>query len=64
MNIDSLVLKSLVNGFYTIQRNRIQIGNAVVANFKDKIGQDPGTSEEELEVDAKLCRTCAVLIPA
>ena len=54
MNIDSLVLKSLVNGFYTIQRNRIQIGNAVVANFKDKIGQDPGTSEEELEVDAKL----------
>ena len=54
VNIDHLALKSAVNGFYTIQRNRIQIGNAVVANFKEKIGQNPGEPEEVLEVDAKL----------
>ena len=54
VNIDHLALKSAVNGFYTIQRNRIQIGNAVVANFKEKIGQSPGEPEEVLEIDAKL----------
>jgi hypothetical protein len=54
MNIDHLALKSAVNGLYTIQRNRIQIGNAVVANFKEKIGQNPGEPEEVLEIDAKL----------
>ena len=54
VNIDHLALKSAVNGLYTIQRNRIQIGNAVVANFKEKIGQNPGEPEEVLEIDAKL----------
>lgn len=52
-NIDQLVLKSAVNGFYTIQRSRIQIGNAIVANFKEKLGQAPGEAEESLDIDAK-----------
>ena len=54
MNVESQILKSAVNGLYTIQSSRIKIGNAIVANFKEKIGQNPGESEEVLEIDAKL----------
>ena len=46
-------LKVLVRGAYDIQRLRIQMGNRIVANFKAKLGQSPGTSEEELDEDAK-----------
>ena len=53
-NIDKLVLKSAVNGFYTIQKSRIQIGNALVANFKEKLGQDAGATEETLDIDAEM----------
>lgn len=48
------VLKAAVNGFYSIQHSRIQIGNAVVDNFKKKIGQDASKSEDTLDADAKI----------
>jgi len=52
--IQSVMLKAAVNGFYSMQKTRIRVGNNVVANFKTKIGQEPNKSEDTLEVDAKL----------
>jgi len=48
------MLKAAVNGFYSIQKTRIRVGNNIVANFKVKIGQEPGQSEDELDSQAKL----------
>ena len=48
------MLKAAVNGFYSIQKTRIRVGNNIVANFKVKIGQSPGQSEDELDSQAKL----------
>jgi hypothetical protein len=39
----------MVRGAYDIQKLRIMMGNRIVANFKAKLGQKPGMSEEELE---------------
>ena len=41
-------LKTIVRGAYDVQKLRIQMGNRIVANFKEKLGQHPGMSEEEL----------------
>ncbi len=49
----SNALKPLVRGIYDLQKLRIQMGNRVVANFKAKLGQDPGSSEEELDLEAQ-----------
>lgn len=51
--VDTLQLRLLVRGAYQVQKLRIQTGNRIVGNFKVKLGQDPGTSEEELEKIAK-----------
>ena len=48
------MLKAAVNGFYSIQKTRIGVGNNIVANFKIKIGQQPSKAEETLDADAKL----------
>ena len=48
------MLKASVNGFYSMQKTRIRIGNNIVANFKIKIGQEPGKPEETLDADAKM----------
>ena len=48
------MLKAAVNGFYSIQKTRIRVGNNIVANFKVKLGQAPGKPEDELDADAKL----------
>jgi len=42
-------LKAMVRGKYDIQKIRIQTGLRIVANFKAKIGQDPGEKEKELK---------------
>ena len=53
-NIQNQMLKASVNGFYSMQKTRIRVGNNVVANFKTKIGQEASKSEETLDADAKL----------
>lgn len=46
-------IRSMVRGVYDLQTLRIQTGNRIVANFKDKLGQDPSMSEKELEKKEK-----------
>jgi hypothetical protein len=45
-------LKPIVRGAYDIQKLRIHVGNRIVANFKTKLGQAPGESEDTLDEDA------------
>jgi len=46
MNIQKQNLKILVRGAYDLQKQRIQTGNRIVGNFKAKLGQSPGESED------------------
>ncbi len=46
-------IRTLVRGAYDVQKLRIQMGNRIVGNFKAKLGQEPGMSEEELEKQEK-----------
>lgn len=46
-------IRALVRGTYDMQKLRIQCGNRVVAQFKAKLGQAPGESEDTLDADAK-----------
>lgn len=47
-------LRSVVRGAYDLQKLRIQTGLRVVNNFKAKLGQSPGkTEDEELDADSK-----------
>ena len=47
-------LKIIVRGAYQVQKLRIQTGNRIAGNFKSKLGQLPGVSEEEgLEKEAQ-----------
>lgn len=41
----------MVRGGYAIQKLRIQTGNRIVANFKVKLGQEPGKSEAILDAE-------------
>lgn len=50
---DRNTLRALVRGAYAVQKLRIQIGNRVVANFKTKLGQAPGTPEETLDAEGQ-----------
>lgn len=47
------LLASVVRGTYALQRLRIATGLRIVSNFKEKIGQTSGTSEEALDREAK-----------
>ena len=47
-------LRTMVRGAYDLQKLRIQTGNRIAGNFKVKLGQDPGSKEDDLEIDAKL----------
>jgi len=51
--VQKSMLKAAVNGFYSIQKTRIRVGNNIVSNFKVKIGQEPSQSEDALDADAK-----------
>lgn len=46
-------LRVIVRGGYDLQRLRIQMGNRLVGNFKAKLGQAPGASEETLDDESK-----------
>lgn len=46
-------IRPLVRGAYDIQKLRIQAGNRIVGNFKVKLGQLPGHTEEGLDDEAK-----------
>lgn len=46
-------IRSLVRSAYQIQKLRIQTGLRIVANFKVKLGQEPGEKETELGTEAK-----------
>lgn len=52
MAISHAFLRSFVKGFYDLQKVRIQIGGRLVANFKVKLGQEPGTKEDTLDAEA------------
>jgi hypothetical protein len=41
-----------IRGIYSVQKLRIQIGNRICAQFKAKLGQAPGTSEDDLDDDS------------
>lgn len=43
----------MVRGAYDVQKLRIEMGNRIAGNFKAKLGQEPGKSEETLDDDAK-----------
>ena len=41
-----------IRGIYSIQKLRIQIGNRICVQFKAKLGQKPGESEDELDEES------------
>lgn len=41
------MIRPLVRGVYDFQQLRIQMGNRLAANFKSKLGQKPGETEED-----------------
>ncbi len=47
-------LRVMVRGAYDLQKLRIQMGNRIVGNFKAKLGQAPGESEDaSLDAEGK-----------
>lgn len=50
---DKKNLRTLMRGAYDIQALRIQMGNRIVGNYKAKLGQQPGTKEDDMDDDAK-----------
>ena len=47
-------LRVMVRGAYDLQKLRIQMGNRIVGNFKAKLGQAPGESEDDaLDAEGK-----------
>jgi hypothetical protein len=50
---DRHILRTLVRGAYDTQKLRIMMGNRIVAQFKAKLGQEPGEPEEELDAQEK-----------
>ena len=46
-------VRTLVRSTYDLQKIRIQMGNRIAAQFKAKLGQQPGQSEEALTADAQ-----------
>ncbi len=47
------LIRTMVRGSYDLQTLRIQFGNRITGNFKSKLGQKPGMSEQELEKQEK-----------
>lgn len=44
---DRNLIRPIIRGAYDQQKLRIQTGNRLVANFKAKLGQEPGETEED-----------------
>lgn len=51
--MDKSNLRTIVRGAYDIQKLRIQMGNRIVGNFRAKLGQSPGTKEDEMDAEGK-----------
>lgn len=51
---DNQSIRDIVRGAYDLQKLRMSMGNRIVANFRGKLGQSPGKTEEELDKDAKI----------
>lgn len=47
------LLRLSVRGAYDIQKLRTQMGNRIVGNFKVKLGQKPGTKEDEIDAEGR-----------
>lgn len=47
MDTKRMQLRALVRGAYDLQKMRIEAGNRIVANLKVRLGQEPGTKEDE-----------------
>lgn len=52
-NTQQSQIRMMVKGAYQMQRMRIQAGNRITGNFKIKLGQQPGMTEEALEEASK-----------
>jgi hypothetical protein len=52
-NVNRRQLRTLVRGAYDVQKLRIEMGNRIVANFKAKLGQEPGKREDSIDPDAQ-----------
>lgn len=50
---DRITVRTIVRGAYDVQRLRIQMGNRICAQFKAKLGQEPGKPEEELDPESQ-----------
>jgi hypothetical protein len=46
-------LRTVVRGAYDIQKLRQMAGNRIVANFKARLGQQPGAKEEEMDKESQ-----------
>ncbi len=46
-------IRPYVKGAYAMQKLRIEMGNRIVANFKIKLGQEPGKNEDTLDDESK-----------
>lgn len=46
-------LRAMVRGAYDVQKLRIQMGNRIVANFKVKLGQEPGEKEDVIDAEGR-----------
>ena len=46
--------KSLIRSLYDIQHIRIQTGNRIVVEIKNRMGQRPGEKEENIDVEGKM----------
>lgn len=48
MDVARSTLRAMLRGAYDIQKMRIQMGNRIAINFRAKLGQEPGTKEEDM----------------
>lgn len=50
---DRQALRALVRSFYDGQHLRVIVGNRLTANFRVRLGQEPGTPGDELDAEAQ-----------
>lgn len=52
-NGENNIVRSIVRGAYDIQKLRIMMGNRIAANFRYKLGQEPGETDKDMEEQNK-----------
>ena len=53
VDTQKMLIRNTVKSIYDIQKLRIMTGNRIASNFNIKLGQDPGTSQEDMDDEAK-----------